>query len=117
MSVSSRLNRSDKAGSRPHQRLAWAAWASGILWALAGFGLAHAQPPTCTPALKNSPASVQINYDPFLAGATPTHLTFQLVNQIHQDAMLFRVLLILFLYMIKLFFQWFECILVFLRFQ
>lgn len=81
MSVSSRLNRSDKAGSKPHQKMAGAAWASGILWALAGFGLAHAQPPTCTPALKNSPASVQINYDPFLAGATPTHLTFQLVNQ------------------------------------
>lgn len=81
MSVSSRLNRSENGLPKRHQTLAWSAWASGIFWALAGFGLANAQPTTCTPTLKNSPASVEIDYDPFLAGATPTHLTFQLVNQ------------------------------------
>lgn len=75
MSVSSALNLTDRA-ARPG-----AIWFTAIAWCLAMLGHAHAQPATCTPVIQESPASVQIDYDPFVAGRAPTRLALQLLNK------------------------------------
>lgn len=81
MWASLRSNHTDQVRPRRHQPLVGVAWAFGTLWCLSAFGHAQAQSKTCTPALTNPPASVQIDYDPFVAGTASAQLTFRLLNQ------------------------------------
>ena len=82
MSESSRLNRTNNVSLRWRQTLICLAWACAVaLWSVTALSPAQAQPKTCVPVIKNPPTSVQVDYDPFLVGAAPTGLTFQLLNQ------------------------------------